>query len=56
MKKRMLAVLLGVVLVLSTVCAVVVAPTAAAEPYEKTIVSGEGDDQVTFIFKEMVII
>ncbi len=54
MKKRILAVLLGVVLVLSSVCAVYAAPTApTAEPYEKTIVSGEGDDQVTFTFKEM---
>lgn len=54
MKKRMLAVLLGVVLVLSSVCAVYAAPTGqTAEPYEKTIVSGEGDDQVTFTFKEM---
>ena len=51
MKKRMLAVLLGVVLVLSSVCAVYVAPASAAEPYEKTIVSGEGDDQVTYTFK-----
>ncbi len=53
MKKRMLAVLLGVVLVLSTVCAVYAAPAATTEPYEETVVSGEGDDQVTYTFKEM---
>ncbi len=53
MKKRMLAVLLGVVLVLSSVCAVYAAPAAATEPYEQTIVSGEGDDQVTYTFKGM---
>ncbi len=53
MKKRILAVLLGVVLVLSSVAAVYAAPaTKATEPYEQTIVSGKGDDQVTFKFVE----
>lgn len=56
MKKRLLLVMLCVVLVLTSVSAVSAAPTGKAAPqasYDATIVAGEGDDQVTYEFKEV---
>ena len=55
MNKRLLAIVLCVVLAMSSVLAVSAAPAAKADQkaYEKTIVAGEGDNEVTFVFKEV---